>query len=73
MVNQLYRVRRITFIKNVKMSQNYHFNPAYPYITIRYMTKLILQFLCFNETCRMIGYSLLLIIVKFVEIGFEWL
>ena len=32
-----------------------------------------MQFLCLNETCRMIGYSLLSNNVNFVEIGFKWL
>ena len=32
-----------------------------------------MQFLRLNETCRMIGYSLLSNDVKFIEIGFKWL
>ena len=32
-----------------------------------------MQFLRLNETCRMIGYSLLSNDVNFVEIGFKWL
>ena len=42
-------------------------------ITIRYMTKLIMQFLRLNETCRMICYSIISSNVNLVEIGFEWL
>ena len=57
-----------------KMGQIWHFNPAYLYITITYMRKLVLQFLCLNKTCRMIGYSVLSNNVNLiVEIGFEWL
>ena len=55
------------------MGQIYHFNRAYLYITIRYMTKLIMQFLRSNETCGMVGYSLVSNNVNFVQIGFEWL
>ena len=55
------------------MGQIEHFNPAYLYITNTYITKLLMQFLRPNETSRMIGYSLLLNDVNFVEIGFEWL
>ena len=55
------------------MGQIYHFNPAYPYIVIRYMTKFLMQFLRLNENCRMIGYSFLSNNVNFVGIGFEWL
>ena len=32
-----------------------------------------MKFLRLNETCRMIGYSLLSNDVYFVEIGFDWL
>ena len=32
-----------------------------------------MQFIRLNETCRMIGYSLLSNDVNFVEIGFKWL
>ena len=53
------------------MCQILHFNPAYLYITITYITKLLNEL--FNETCRMIGYSLLSNDVNFVEIGFKWL
>ena len=38
-----------------------------------YITKLLVQFLRLNETCRMIGYSLLSNDVNFVQIEFEWL
>ena len=55
------------------MFQIQHFNPAYLYITIRYITKLIMQVLRLKETCRMICYSKLSNNVKLVEIGFEWL
>ena len=55
------------------MGQIYHFNPAYLYITTTYMSKLWLQFLCLNETFRMIGYSILSNNVNLVEIGIEWL
>ena len=34
------------------MGQIWHFNSTYLYITIRYMTKLIMQFLGLNETCE---------------------
>ena len=37
------------------------------------MTKLMMQFLRLNETCRMICYSILSNNVNLVEIGFEWL
>ena len=37
------------------------------------MSKLWLQFLCLNETFRMIGYSILSNNVNFVEIGLAWL
>ena len=55
--------RRVTFIKRklVKFSD------------IAYMTQLSMQFFRLNETCRMIGYSLLSNNVNFVEIRFEWL
>ena len=33
----------------------------------------LLQCLCLNETCRMIGYSILSNNVNLVEIGFQWL
>ena len=55
------------------MGQILHFNPAYLYITTRYMSKLSLQFLCLNETFRMIGYEILSNKVNLVEIGLEWL
>ena len=55
------------------MGKIYHFNPDNLYITITYITKLLMQFLRLNETCRMIGYSLLSNVVNFVEIGFKWL
>ena len=51
------------------MGQIEHFNLTYLYITIRYMTKLIMQFLRLNETCRMICYSILSNNVNLVEIG----
>ena len=57
------RFRRVTFIKNVNWVK-------FTDITIAYMTKLWMQFLRLNETCRMIVYSLLLNNVNFVEIGF---
>ena len=37
-----------------------------------YINILLIQFLCLNETCRMIGY-LISKIVNLVEIRFEWL
>ena len=37
------------------------------------MTKLIMQSLHLNETCRMICYSILSNNVNLAEIGFEWL
>ena len=57
----------------LKMGQLKHYNPGYLYITITYITKLLMQCLRLNETCRMIGYSLLSTDVNFVEIGFKWL
>ena len=56
-----------------KMGQILHFNLAYLYNTITYITKLLMQFLRLYETCRMICYSLLSNDVNFVEIGFKWL
>ena len=55
------------------MGQIKHFNPAYLYNTITYITKLLMQYLRLYETCRMICYSLLSNDVNFVEIGFKWL
>ena len=55
------------------MGQIWHFNPAYLYNTITYITKLLMQFLRLYETCRMICYSLLSNDVNFVEIEFKWL
>ena len=46
----------VTFInKNVKMGQIFPFNPAYLYITITYITRMIMQFLRLKGTCRMIA------------------
>ena len=38
------------------MSQIYHFNPAYLYITIRYKTALLMQFLRLNKPCKLIVF-----------------
>ena len=46
------------------MGQILHFNPAYLYITITYITRLLIQFSRLNETCRMIGYLLLFFLRK---------
>ena len=51
------------------MGQILHFNPAYLYNTINYITKLLVQFLRLYETCRMTCYSLLSNDVNFVEKG----
>ena len=53
------------------MGQILHFNPAYLYNTITYITKLLMQFLRLYKTCRMICY--LSNDVNFVETGLKWL
>ena len=62
-------VKKLTFIK--KMGQIESFNPVYLYITITYMTKLIMHNICIAEHFRMLDHSLLSNNVNFVEIGSE--
>ena len=53
------------------MCQIYHFNPDYLYITITYITKLLMQCLRLNETCRIVDYSLLLLFdIEQVHVNF---
>ena len=60
MVNPNNRFRRVTFIKKcekwVKFKTLIRLTQTLP---LHYITKLIMQFLRLNETCRVIGYSLL--------------
>ena len=67
---------RVTFIKKkceklIKYSTLIRLISTLP--LHNYITKLLVQFLRLNETCRMIGYSLLSNNVNFVQIEFEWL
>ena len=67
---------RVTFIKK-KCEKLIKYSTLIRHISTlplhNYITKLLVQFLRLNETCRMIGYSLLSNDVNFVQIEFEWL
>ena len=65
--------RRIAFIEKCEKWVKFSTLIRLISITIKYMTKLIMQFLRLNETCRMICYSILSNNVSLIEIGFEWL
>ena len=67
---------RVTFIKK-KCEKLIKYSTLIQLISTlplhNYITKLLVQFLGLNETCRMIGYSLLSNDVNIVQIEFEWL
>ena len=53
------------------MVQILHFNPAYFYNTITYITKLLMQFLRLYETCRMRCHPMMSTLLKLGLSGYD--